>query len=189
MSKLLNDLLDVSRLTHNKIVFDKKVIDLRDIVKDVFETLQLNQPPQQLEFNLIDSAEPLLVQGDSDRIRQAVANLIENAIKYTPVGGSVTVELGLHDNDAVVSIRDTGKGIRASDIDKIFELFFQESDLNDRASGDSGGGLGIGLFLAKQILEEHGGTIQASSDGPGLGSQFVISVPLTAKRSISQLAH
>lgn len=174
MSKLLDDLLDVSRVRQNKIVLDKQLIDLRDIVTEVFESSQLYSTQKQLELKLSCTDGDVFVEADGNRIRQAIANLMDNAIKYTPAGGSVTVRLERDQNHAIVSICDSGQGIQKEHLDDVFELFFQESPPLDQA----GGGLGVGLFLVKQILEEHGGTAEAFSDGPDQGSRFVVSIPL-----------
>lgn len=174
MSKLLDDMLDVSRVRQNKLVFDKQLIDLRDIVNEVVETLQLFPTQKQLDLKLICTDGDVIVEGDGNRLRQVVANLMDNAVKYTPAGGSVTVRLERDKNHAVVSICDTGQGIQEEHLDDVFELFFQETPSLHHA----GRGLGVGLFLVKQILAEHGGTVEAFSNGLDQGSRFVFSIPL-----------
>lgn len=174
LGKILDDLLDAARFTHDKLKLELEEIDLREIVADAVDMAQIGSATDSYEMTFIDPGQPLPILGNSNRIRQAIANLLENAAKYTPKHGSVTVQLTQHDTHAELSIRDSGQGIAANDLKHIFEPFFQVA----RPGASSSNGLGIGLYLVKQIMAEHGGSIEAFSDGPGHGSKFVMTLPV-----------
>ena len=173
MAKLLNDLLDVSRITANKIVFDRDTIDLAPLVHEIAELFEMTVRDKQLALEVIEVDSGCSIVGDSNRIRQAITNVIDNAIKCTPAGGSVKIRVNRKGENVVVSVRDSGKGIDEEDLAKIFELFYQ----GKRTLSREGGGLGVGLFLVNEILVEHQGSIVAKSDGPGQGSEFVLTIP------------
>ena len=174
MARLLNDLLDVSRITKNKIIFERKVIDLPPLVNEIAELFEPNARSKQLTLQIAKSDSECLINGDSNRLRQAIANVIDNAIKCTPVGGRVTIRVHRVDSNVVVSVRDSGKGIVEEDLGRIFEMFYQGKQPLNRA----GGGLGVGLFLVNEILIEHKGSVIAKSAGAEQGSEFVLTIPL-----------
>jgi len=184
MRLLLDDLLDVARVTQNKIVLRREVVSLASIVSDVIETIQRLTETSGQEIKAEGLDQVCLVEGDAARLQQVVINLLRNAIKYSPVGGTITVELSQHDRHTVLSVKDTGVGINPEMLDQIFELFVQSRETLDRADG----GLGVGLTLVKAIVELHGGTISAFSQGPGLGSEFTIQLPLASSQLPSQKA-
>ena len=173
MAHLLDDLLDVSRITRGKIVLQKRALHLTDVLAHALETaapliegrhhlLELSMPPDSL-----------CVEGDIDRLAQAVGNLLANAAKYTDEEGKILLEGKAEDGQAVVRVRDNGVGIAPQTLPHIFELFIQADQGLDRAQG----GLGIGLTMVKSLVESHGGTVEAYSAGLGLGSEFTIRLP------------
>lgn len=178
MSKLMQDLLDVSRLTQNRIDFSFVPHDLNKSVPEVVTSIHpsITKKRQRLHLQLCE--EPLMVSGDVSRLKQAIANLLDNAAKYTSEGGEIWLETNKQAGRAVVSVRDSGFGIETSTLGNIFDLFFQANQPLHRKSG----GIGVGLFLVDQIVRAHHGEVSADSDGPGHGSHFTISLPLTTDR-------
>ncbi len=174
MSRLVDDLIDLSRTSRGGIVLKRNVVDLAEAVDLAVEA---NRP--QLEraghrFELQRPAEPVRVDGDLTRLAQVIGNLLGNAIKYTPRGGHVGLRLQRDGDQAVISVTDDGIGIPARQLDRIFTMFTQ----GEAPCEGMPGGLGIGLTLARQLTEMHGGRIDAFSDGPGRGSRFVVRLPL-----------
>jgi signal transduction histidine kinase len=172
--RLVNDLLDVSRITRGKVELHRERVDLRAVVRQAVETSLplLNAARHELTVDL--AGDPVIVRGDPFRLTQVTANLLNNAAKYTDAGGRVCVWLGPQDGRAVLRVKDTGIGLRADDLPRVFDLFTQLASAGDRAQG----GLGIGLGLVKRLVEMHGGEVEARSDGPGTGSEFVVRLPL-----------
>ena len=172
--RLVNDLLDVSRITRGKIELHKEKVDLRSVVRQAVETsLPLLQAGKhELTVDLPDG--PVVVRGDPFRLTQVTANLLNNAAKYTDKGGRVCVRVGAADGHGVLRVKDTGIGLRAEDLPRVFDLFTQVGAAGERSQG----GLGIGLGLVKRLVEMHGGSVEAVSDGPGTGSEFVVRLPL-----------
>jgi signal transduction histidine kinase/ActR/RegA family two-component response regulator len=174
MTRLIDDLLDVSRISRGKISLRTERVDLRGLVTAAVDLVKplivANQ--QRLEVSLPE--EPVFLQGDATRVSQVIGNVLHNAAKYTPERGEISVRLATRGAHAFVSIRDTGCGIPPELLVSIFEMFQQVDQTLDRAQG----GLGIGLTLAKRLVEMHGGSIEANSEGPGRGSEFVISFPV-----------
>ena len=172
--RLVDDLLDIARITQGKITLQQEIFDLRAIIE---QTVEISQPlireyKHQLELSLPDEA--IKVRGDPARLTQVVANILNNAAKYTPIGGSIRLAL-TRTNDAVaISVRDNGSGIPQEIMPHIFDLFTQANRTLHRSQG----GLGIGLTLVRQIIEMHGGTVQAFSAGPGQGSEFIVRLPV-----------
>jgi signal transduction histidine kinase/CheY-like chemotaxis protein len=177
LSRLVDDLLDVARITRGKINLEKEPVALAEVVRRAVETSRplIEGRRHRLEVRLPD--EPLHVIGDLTRLAQVLLNLLNNAAKYTEEGGQITltVERAAADPGAVVlRVRDTGVGIPPEVLPKVFDLFTQASRTLDRAQG----GLGIGLTLVRRLVEMHGGSVRASSAGPGKGSEFVVRLPL-----------
>jgi signal transduction histidine kinase/ActR/RegA family two-component response regulator len=173
--RLTDDLLDVSRITRNRIDLRRQRIDLRTAVHSAIETTQplIDAAAHRLICKLPD--EPLWVDADLTRIAQAFANLLNNAVKYTDRGGRITVRAVADQDMAVVLVRDTGVGIAPQALPRIFDMFAQLDVSLERAEG----GLGIGLTLARRLIELHGGTIEATSAGFARGSTFVVRLPLS----------
>jgi signal transduction histidine kinase len=181
LARLVDDLLDVSRITRGKINLDKQTLELATVVAQAVETSRPLLEARRHRFDIHLPAEPVYVEADPTRLAQVFSNLLNNAAKYTEEGGhvSLTVEQQSASGDAsaprevLVRIRDSGMGIPAEMLRRIFEPFTQVEHTLDRAQG----GLGIGLTLVRRLTELHGGTVQASSEGPGRGSEFVIRLP------------
>jgi two-component system CheB/CheR fusion protein len=179
MARLLDDLLDVSRLTQDKIVIRKQLFDLSSTVDEVVEETRNWFAEQHLELSVARPEGPLPVDGDPTRLQQIQVNLLRNAAKYTPAGGRVWYGLRREGDEAVVRVRDTGVGLARDMLDKVFDLFVQADDTLDR----QGGGIGVGLTLVRSIVELHGGRVRAFSDGPGKGSEFVVWLPLALRQT------
>jgi signal transduction histidine kinase len=171
LGRLIEDLLDVARVTHGKIVLARERLDLADVVRSSVATLRC---AGRLDQHLIVAGGgSAWIDADPARISQIVDNLLVNAIKYTPAGGRIEVRTTVEGDDAVLSVRDTGIGISPELLPHIFELFTQGPRGLDRAQG----GLGVGLTLAQRLVLAHGGRIDAASDGPAKGSTFTVRLP------------
>jgi signal transduction histidine kinase/DNA-binding response OmpR family regulator len=179
MARLVDDLLDVSRLSRGKILLRKEVLDLRESVGAAAEDYRgtLEAGGRTLEVRLPDG--PLVVQGDPTRLSQALGNVLHNALKFTNAGDRVTVELVAASGDgaAVVRVRDTGIGMEPDMLARIFDAFSQAENSLDRSQG----GLGLGLTLVKGLIELHGGKVAAASDGLGRGTEVTLRIPLAAQ--------
>jgi two-component system, chemotaxis family, CheB/CheR fusion protein len=172
MARLLDDLLDVSRMARDKIEIRKQPIDLRQTARDAFETVQPLLRKRRLDLRLQLPDEPVCVDGDPARLQQVQVNLLSNAIKYTPDGGEISLSLRQKGDEAVIRVRDTGVGIPVEMREKVFDLFVQ---LNRAADVDSAG-MGVGLTLVRALVRLHGGNV--SVDGaPGQGSEFTVRLP------------
>lgn len=175
--RLVEDLLDVSRISQGKIVLQKKPTDLATVVARALESCQplIQGRKHRLTVRMAD--EPMVIDGDLVRLVQALSNLLNNAAKYTPEGGHVELFVERQGGMAVLRVRDTGVGIAPEMRPRLFTLFSQSERTLDRAEG----GLGIGLTLVQRLTEMHGGTVEAHSDGLGQGSEFTIRMPLSRK--------
>lgn len=174
LTRIVNDLLDLSRVVSGKIVLKKQIIDLHQIVKQCLQTLRESDQAKHLSLELRDRVSKLPAMADPVRAEQIISNVLTNAVKYTPEGGTVIVTLERDNGDAVIRVKDDGVGVAAERIGTIFELFAQA----ENAIGRSQGGMGIGLALVRNLVELHGGSIAASSDGIGKGSEFIVRMPL-----------
>ena len=172
--RLVDDLLDVSRITQGKLELRKEPIDLMTVIEAAVETSRPSIERAEHELVIIAPDSRVVVDGDAARLAQVVSNLLHNAAKYTPRGGRIEIAVRRDDDMAVVSIRDNGIGIPPEMIGRVFEMFMQVDQTLERSTA----GLGIGLSLAKGLLEMHGGTLDANSDGNGLGSEFVMRLPV-----------
>ncbi|HSN28065.1 MAG TPA: ATP-binding protein, partial [Kofleriaceae bacterium] len=181
MSRLLDDLLDVSRITRGKLQLRDEPLDLRQAVESAVEATGPLLAERRIQLDLQLPAQPIGVRGDPARLQQVTVNLLSNAANYSPPGSRIELKLVEQNGQALLRVADRGFGIEAEMLDKIFELFVQAEQRIDRPRG----GLGVGLSLAKSIVEMHGGTIEARSDGPNLGSEFVVKVPLAQPESQS----
>ncbi|MGE3275198.1 MAG: ATP-binding protein [Vicinamibacterales bacterium] len=170
---LVDDLLDVSRITRGKVDLQRSTVDLAEVVARAIETASPLLEQYRHELHVDVRPRPLLVSADPARLAQVVANLLTNAAKYTNPGGYVTVAAWAEGPDAVVCVRDTGIGIDPDVLPRVFELFVQEPQALDRARG----GLGLGLAIVQSLVRLHGGTITASSDGRGQGAEFTVRLP------------
>lgn len=163
--RLVDDLLDVNRISQGKIELKREQIDLREPVRNAIEAFHAAIESKAIKFQYDGPDREVLAFADPVRIEQIVANLLDNALKSTTSGDSLEIGLTQQQDAAIISVRDTGAGIETSRLDRLFELFSQG------ASGPTDAGLGIGLWLAKTLTEMHAGTIRATSDGPGKGTQ------------------
>src|ERR1700722_3153567 len=177
MIRLVDDLMEVSRINRGKILLQKRVADFREIIRDAVEISRPLIDSGKHELTIRLPASELMVEVDPVRIAQVVANLLNNAAKYTPDGGRIVVEAVAEDGCAVARVRDNGIGIPADMIPELFKLFVQGEVVSSRAKG----GLGIGLALVRDLVNLHDGEVSASSDGPGKGSQFVVRLPMSVR--------
>jgi len=173
MGRLLDDLQDVSRITQNRLELRKERIGLRTPLEMALETSRPLIEASGHELILELPAEPLHIRADAVRLAQVFANLLNNAAKYTDPGGRIWLSAMRDGPHVLVAVRDTGIGISREALPRIFEMFSQA----DQAVGRSQGGLGIGLSLARGLVELHGGSIEVQSGGPGRGSEFVVRLP------------
>lgn len=179
LTRLVDDLLDVGRITSGKIALHKEPVEIDAAVLRAVESVQPLADARRHTLEVRLARDPLLVDGDLARLSQVVLNLLNNAIKYTPDGGRIEVEATREADLAVVRVKDTGIGISADLISRVFDLFVQGERTLDRAEG----GLGIGLTLVKRLVALHGGDILALSEGRGRGSEFVIRLPALARKT------
>jgi signal transduction histidine kinase/CheY-like chemotaxis protein len=173
LSRLVDDLLDVSRITLGKVKLQKEPIDLAAIVARAVETSRPGIEARRHQLTVTLPREPLRLEGDPTRLAQVIGNLLANAAKYTDEGGKIFLSAARNDGEIIVRVRDTGIGISADLLPRIFDLFIQ----GDRSLARSEGGLGIGLSLVHRLVELHGGSVRAHSDGIGQGSEFVVRLP------------
>jgi signal transduction histidine kinase/CheY-like chemotaxis protein len=176
MARLIDDLLDVSRLNLGKVLLRFERVELGRLVRQTAEDYRSILEASGINLHLELCAEPLWVRGDATRLAQMVGNLIHNAQKFADVGAKVTVRTSIDGNSAVLSVQDTGIGMQPETLTRIFDSFAQA----DRSLARSRGGLGLGLALVKGLVELHKGTVGASSAGLGMGSEFTIRLPLNA---------
>jgi two-component system CheB/CheR fusion protein len=173
MTRLVSDLLDVSRITHGKIRLQCERIDLREVVGRTIEDLRSGFTARRIELHAEQPGRPVWVDGDATRLGQALGNLLHNAAKFTNDGGAVSVTLRQEGETAVLQVRDSGVGIAPAMLGRIFQPFTQADRTLDRSTG----GLGLGLALVKGVVELHGGEVSAHSDGAGKGSEFTLRLP------------
>jgi PAS domain S-box-containing protein len=173
MVRLVDDLLDVSRISRGKIELKKQPLEVSAIVQRAVETSQPLIDAHHHNFFVNLPPEPLYVKGDPVRLSQAVSNLLNNAAKYTDEGGRIELTVEPMNHDILFRVRDNGRGIDSSALSGLFQLFYQVDRTIDRAEG----GLGIGLALVKSLVEMHGGDVWVHSEGRGKGSEFVIRLP------------
>ena len=182
LSRIIDDLLDVSRITRGKIDLRRETLDLNDLVLRVLEACQPSIDARRHKVDLQLAHGVLCVDADSTRLSQVVHNLINNAAKYTPEGGQLTISLAHEGDDGVLRVRDSGIGIPSDLLPRVFDLFVQGSQSLDRPES----GLGIGLTLVKRLVELHGGSVEARSDGPDRGSEFIVRLPLVKSRDLAR---
>jgi two-component system CheB/CheR fusion protein len=173
MVRLIDDLLDVSRISRGRITLRKERVVLAELVERALETAGPLLEARGHEVTISLPSAPLHLEADATRLIQVVANLLNNASKFTEVGGRITVTAEPLDGDVVVRVRDTGIGFPAELVPRMFDLFVQGDASLDRRQG----GLGIGLTVVRRLVELHDGTIEARSEGPGRGSEFIVRLP------------
>jgi signal transduction histidine kinase/CheY-like chemotaxis protein len=173
MTELVNDLLDVSRVTRGLVTLETEELDINGVVASAVEQVRPLIDTRRHTLALQLSGEPARVAGDRTRLVQVVSNILNNAAKYTPQGGSIALRVAAHEALVEVSVRDNGVGIEPDVLPYIFDLFTQAERTPDRSQG----GLGIGLALVKSLVALHGGRVEARSEAPGQGSEFIIRLP------------
>jgi two-component system CheB/CheR fusion protein len=178
MTRLIDDLLDVSRITRGKIQLRQQPVDMQTIISGAVEAIRPMIDAHGHQLEVVESAQPVMVDGDVARLTQAIGNLLQNAAKYTPHGGRIRLSVERENGEAVVRISDNGVGIPPHMLEQIFEMFRQVDQSLDRAHG----GLGLGLTLVKRLVELHGGSVEAFSAGEGQGSEFIVRLPLHVAR-------
>jgi len=176
MARLLDDLLEVSRVTQNKIELRKSTVDLTEIVRDAGDAVRATMDERGLEFTVDLPSTPTWVDGDPARLLQIQVNLLGNAAKYTPRGGHVRLAIIADGPSAIVRVSDDGVGMPKELLADAFELFVQSKRTLDRADG----GLGVGLTLVRSLVTMHGGTVEASSEGTGKGTEVIVRLPLAS---------
>jgi CheY-like chemotaxis protein len=174
MARMLDDLLDVSRIVHGKIKLRREPVDLAQVLADAVEASRPSLDTCDHRLTRRGPAGPLFVEGDATRLEQVFVNLLNNAARYTPPGGNVGLEVEPAGDRVRVRVCDDGEGIAPDMLGRVFDLFTQA----DKSLARAKGGLGIGLTLVKRLVELHGGAVAAASDGPGRGSAFTVTLPL-----------
>ena len=174
LSRLVGDLLDLSRIGAGKIELKKETVILQDIVHIAVESANPLVSGRRHRLEVLLPPVPLYVDGDPDRLVQVFVNLLNNAGKFTPEDGRIWIKGTIEDDEAVVDVQDTGIGIPPDVLPRIFELFTQVESSRPQSQG----GLGIGLSLVKDLVTLHGGSVQVRSEGPGKGSEFTVRLPL-----------
>jgi signal transduction histidine kinase len=173
MVNLVDDLMDVSRIGRGQLVLDLAPVDVRMAITDAVEQLRpaIERKRHACQLDLLP--EPVMVLGEHRRLVQVIANLLANAVKYTPEGGALAVELTADAREVKIAVKDNGVGIDAGLLPRVFETFTQAELTPDRREG----GLGLGLALVKRLTELHGGRVFVESSGAGAGSTFWVVVP------------
>ena len=173
MKRLLDDLLDVSRVSQGKIELRRELLDLGTILQRAVEVSQPLMAEKGQRLSMTNASGSIVVDADPVRLVQVFGNLLNNAAKYSEPGGAIEIETSVEDREVVVRVRDRGVGMTPDLIARAFDLFAQDTRSLDRAQG----GIGIGLTMVRTLLQLHGGSVEAFSDGPGLGSEFVVRLP------------
>jgi signal transduction histidine kinase len=174
MTRLVADLLDGSRVSAGKFALQQDLVDLRDVLHRAIDTCRVVMDKRRQQFTSELPPVPVTVRGDAMRLAQVFGNLLDNASKYTPEGGAISLRMVVHARTVAVTISDNGIGITAAMLPRVFELFVQDP----HAVVANRTGLGIGLAVVRELLEAHGGSVMAASAGQGLGSEFVATLPL-----------
>ncbi len=175
-NQLIQDLLDVSRIITGKLRLDVRPVALAPIIKAAVESVQQAAEAKAIELGIESGTTSELVSGDPDRLQQVVWNLLANAIKFTPKGGSVRVKLEREGSDVAIRVSDTGQGIAPDFLPHVFERFRQADGSTTRTHG----GLGLGLAVVRHLVEQHGGTVSVASRGEQRGSTFSVNLPIAA---------
>ena len=183
MTRLVDDLLDVSRVKHGKIQLQREQVDLKDVVERALETSRSFIDSRNHHLNVSFPEQAVLVDGDLSRLAQVVSNLLANSAKYTEAGGWIELAVEIRGDEAILRVHDTGAGIAPAMLPLVFDLYTQVPGCENRSEG----GLGIGLSLVRNLIDLHGGRVQATSAGLGHGSEFVVHLPLVLRRLLHQV--
>jgi signal transduction histidine kinase len=174
--RLVDDLLDVSRLSRGAITLKNERLSLGDLVMQVVESRSALSPTEECRIRVNFRESPLFIRADPVRLTQILSNLLDNAKKYSPATEDIDITLERQGEHAVISVKDNGYGIPADMLPRIFDVFVQV----DQNQSQARGGLGIGLALVRSLVELHGGTVEAHSGGKDKGSEFVVRLPLSS---------
>jgi PAS domain S-box-containing protein len=178
-TRLVDDLLDVTRITSGKIRLQRERVDLGELARRTAEDHRAAFAKNGVRLEVTVAAEPVIVNVDAVRIAQVIGNLLQNAVKFTPSGGSTTLAIDRSDGFGIVTVRDTGAGIQPDVLSRLFEPFVQAETTLDRTTG----GLGLGLALVKGLAELHGGSVSAHSEGVGRGAAFTVRLPVESRKA------
>jgi signal transduction histidine kinase/ActR/RegA family two-component response regulator len=178
MTRLLSDLLDVSRATRGKIELRKECLDLVDVIIEAGDAVRRDLDTSGQTLSIVSTNDSIPVDGDAVRLQQVLVNLLSNASKFSDAGTTIKLSAGIEDDEAVIRVRDQGIGMSAEMLDAVFQPFMQLDSSHDRAAE----GLGLGLAIVDGLVRLHGGTVQASSEGRGKGSEFCVRLPLSKSR-------
>ena len=173
LSRLVDDLLDVSRITQGRIALQNEPVALAEVVESAVEASRHLVDGRKHQLAIVPPEAPIYLDGDAVRLAQVVSNLLDNAAKYTPEGGGITLSTQIAGKDALLKVSDNGAGIRPELLPHVFDMFFQA----DKSLARRHSGMGIGLTLARRIVELHGGSIEAKSEGQGKGAEFIVRLP------------
>ena len=174
-TQLIENLFDISRLLRGKLLLNKYPVDLRAVLKAAIQTAQPEAEAKAIAISVQLAEEVGQVSGDGDRLQQVVENLLSNALKFTPQGGRIEIQLDQQDRDVRIRVSDTGQGIRAEFLPNVFDYFRQENSSITRKHG----GLGLGLAIVRQLVDLHGGEIEVESLGENQGTTFTVCLPLS----------
>ena len=174
ITRLVNDLLDLERIENGKLQLDLRPVDLRELVTSTLESRRGDAEQRKQSLTMQLAPDPIVVDVDAVRIEQVVSNLVDNAVKYTPDAGHISVAVKADEREAVIVVQDDGVGIPSERADSIFEPFVQLPESRHIQRG----GMGLGLSIVRRLTELHGGTIDVTSCGPGYGSRFAVHLPL-----------
>jgi signal transduction histidine kinase len=174
LARILDDMMDVSRAAQGKITMEKKLVDMTEVIQRAHETAAPGIEAANHHVTLDLPTKGPYVQGDAGRLTQLLTNLLNNAARYTPHGGYISVTARAEEGSAVIRVGDSGRGIEPADIERIFSMFVQGQSPNRE-----GGGLGVGLALARTIADLHGGSLTVHSEGSNRGSEFTLKLPLS----------
>jgi len=176
MARLLDDLLDVSRISHGRMQLQLQQVEVGEVLRSAVDMVRPQLDAKHQSLDVTNPAAPVHVMGDALRLVQIVANLLNNSVKYTPVGGRIELAMQADDDEVHIAVRDDGIGIAPAMLEQVFDMFSQAG----RSSSEAQGGLGIGLALVKGLVRLHRGHVSAHSDGEGRGSEFRITLPRVA---------
>jgi PAS domain S-box-containing protein len=182
--RLVDDLLDLSRVTHNRLELRMGPVDLASVLDQAVQACRPLAEAAGHDVQVTVPRERVRLRADAARLAQVFGNLLNNSCKYTDPGGTITVRVSREHGEAVVAVEDTGEGIPADQVDGIFDMFAQIEQSRERAQG----GLGIGLTLVRRLVQMHGGSVEARSAGAGQGSEFVVRLPIVHERGAAAAA-
>ena len=179
MVRLVDDLLDVGRISRNKLELRKEMVDLESVVRSAVDTSRPVIEASQNELQIALPTQEVLLDADPVRLAQVVSNLLNNAARYSRPGGRISLTATAEDGELIIKVSDTGIGIEPGKLSQIFDMFVQLDSADPHAQG----GLGVGLTLVRRLIEMHGGTVEAHSDGAGKGSEFIVRLPISAAKT------